>query len=87
MTGGAPDRRQSHAGVAGLVALALMLAAGAASEPVAAQERKPGDVTASASVTGFSQIETDLSDGGNFRLEGSVTWQLSRQFSAGVSLR
>jgi hypothetical protein len=72
--------------------LVLALAAAATPGRVAAQKHKPGDVTGSASVTGVTQLDTDLSGGGNFRwaggvVAGSVTWQLSRQFSAGLSLR
>ena len=90
--GGDADRRQSLAGSARLAALALALAAVASPGRVAAQEHKPGEVTGSASVTGISQLDTDLSDGGSFRwagglVAGSVTWQLARQFSAGLSLR
>ena len=88
----APHRRRNPAGGAGLVALALMLAAAAASGPVAAQERKPGEVTASASLTGIGQLDSDLDGGGSFRwngvvVAGSVTWQLSSQFAAGLNLR
>jgi len=92
-SGASGRRRRLAAGRVVLVpALALVLAAGAASEPAAAQERKPGDVTGSASATGVSQLETDLSDGGNFRwsggvVAGSLNWQLSREFAAGLSLR
>ena len=88
----AVDRPPRLAAGAGLAALALALAACFAHGPVAAQERKPGDVTASASLTGIGQLDSDLDAGGSFRWNGvvaagNVTWQLSSQFAAGLDLR
>jgi hypothetical protein len=70
----------------------LALAAGATSEQAAAQERKPGDVTGSATLTGVNQFNTDLDNGGSFHWDGvvaagGVTWQLTRELSAGFTLR
>ena len=72
--------------------LALALAAAFVPGPAAAQERKPGDVTGSASLTGIGQLDSNLDGGGSFRwngvvVAGNVTWQVSRQFAAGLDLR
>lgn len=53
---------------------------------------KPGDVSASTSITGVNQFNTDLDRGGDFRwaagiVSGTVTRQLTPELSAGFSLR
>ena len=89
----AADGGRRPAGRAAAVLVALALAGAAACGPAAAQERKPGDVTGSGSVTVVGQIDTDFdSGGGSFHwngiiVAGSVTWQLSQQFSAGLTGR
>lgn len=77
---------------AGLIALSLALAAGGWPDRASAQGRNPGDVTGSASISGIAQLETDLDNGGNFRwsggvVAGSLTRQMSREFSVGLLLR
>lgn len=73
-------------------ALAVMLGAAAFCGDVFAQQRKPGDVTGDAHLTGIAVLDTGIDGGGDFHWEGFVasgglTWQLSRELSAGVSLR
>jgi hypothetical protein len=57
-----------------------------------AQTMKPGDVSASTSLTGVNQFNTDLDRGGDFRwatgiVSGTVARQFTREISAGFSLR
>lgn len=60
--------------------------------PARAQAGKPGDVTASASLTGFTQLDTDLDGGGQFHwggglASGSVLRQFTPRFGAGLTVR
>ena len=60
--------------------------------PAEAQGAKPGDVTASASLSGFTQFDTDLDSGGNFHWGGGLaSGRIARQFtpqaSAGLTVR
>ena len=53
---------------------------------------QPGEVSASAALSGIQQFDTDLDHGGDFRwaagiASGSVTRQFTPQFSAGLALR
>jgi len=53
---------------------------------------QPGEVSASASLSGIYQFDTDLDHGGDFRwaagiASGSITRQITPQFSAGLTLR
>ncbi len=75
-------------------AVATVVAAAAVLSPLAApaQAPQPGAVTASASITGVHQFDTDLDQGGDFRwsaaiASGAVTRQFTPQFSAGLALR
>ena len=57
-----------------------------------AQTMKPGDVTATASVTGVNTFDTDLDRGGDFHwamaiASGGITHQFTPQLTAGVKLR
>jgi len=81
-----PRRALSHA-----VALASLAAALLPTAPFAAPPQ-PGEVSASASLSGIYQFDTDLDHGGDFRwaagiVSGSVTRQITPQFSAGLALR
>ncbi len=53
---------------------------------------QPGEVSASAALSGIYQFDTDLDHGGDFRwaagiASGSVTRQITPRFSAGLALR
>ena len=57
-----------------------------------AQTPQPGEVTASAALSGIYQFDTDLDHGGSFRwaagiASGSLTRQMTPQFSAGLALQ
>ncbi len=75
--------------IAGLAFAACLVSA----HPVAvAQAAAPGDVTATAALSGVTQFDTDLDRGGQFHWSGAIasaaiTRQLTPQFSAGLALR
>jgi hypothetical protein len=80
-----PCRALSHAAAAFLAA-ALLPTASFAAPP------QPGEVSASASLSGIYQFDTDLDDGGDFRwaagiASASFTRQVTPRFSAGLALR
>ena len=57
-----------------------------------AQTAKPGEFSASTSITAVNTFNTDLDSGGDFHwasgiVSGSVTRQFTEQFSAGIALR
>jgi hypothetical protein len=75
--------------VAGL-ATAMVLSTPAT--PALAQAAAPGQVSASASLTGIGQLDARLDQGGNFSWNGAIvqaeaTQQFTPEFSAGVALR
>jgi hypothetical protein len=72
--------------------LALLLGAAAICAEASAQQPKAGEMTGDAQLTGIAVLDTDIDGGGDFHWEGfvasgSLTWQLTREFSAGLTLR
>jgi hypothetical protein len=52
--------------------LALILATAAFCGAASAQQRKPGEVTGDAHLTGIAVLDTDIDGGGDFHWEGFV---------------
>lgn len=64
----------------------------AASSVVSAQMRAPGDVSSSVTLSGLTQLNTDIDKGGRFRWSGfdlnaSVTRQFTPELSVGINAR
>ncbi len=81
-----PCRALSRAAATASLAVALLPTHSLAATP------QPGEVSASASLSGIYQFDTDLDDGGEFRwgagiASGSFTRQVTPQVSAGLGLR
>jgi hypothetical protein len=73
-------------------AAAAVLTFALASGPAAAQTMKPGEVSASTSVTAVAELNTDLDRGGSFRwgagiFAGTLTRQFTPELAAGVTVR
>jgi hypothetical protein len=81
-----PCRAFPHAVALASLAAALLPTAALAAKP------QPGEVSASAALSGIYQFDTDLDHGGDFNwaagiASGRVTRQITPQFSAGLALR
>lgn len=81
-----PCRALSRAAAAASLAAALLPTAPFAATP------QPGEVNASAALSGIYQFDTDLDHGGDFRwaagiASGSITRRIAPQFSTGLALR
>ena len=81
------QRRQLVRSAAAVV-LTFALAAG----PASAQTMKPGEVSASTSVTAVAELNTDLDRGGSFRwgagiFAGTLTRQFTPELAAGFTVR
>jgi hypothetical protein len=75
-----------------IVGLTALIAAAFLATPVFAQGLQPGEVSASGSITGINQFDTDLDHSGSFhwagvQIGGNVTRQFTPQVAAGFSLR
>ena len=81
-----PCRAFPHAVALASLAAALLPTAALAAKP------QPGEVSASAALSGIYQFDTDLDHGGDFHwaagiASGRVTRQITPQFSTGLALR